>query len=157
MKATIVPSNVPQIHQLVKYFEDTWINGFWNPIHWCQYFQDIRTNNDTEGYHHKLNDKCQRPNMAFSSLVHVLHEEALDVPTTVMQVFYGQQSRKRKSAAVRRQEHLDRLNRLLQEEDITPLQFVERSVIHISPSEYWATEESRADLDEDIDDPEFEI
>ena len=74
----------------------------------------------------------------------------------VMQVFYGQQSRKRKSAAVRRQEHLDRLNRLLQEV-ITPLQFVERSVIHISPSEYWATEESRADLDEDIDDPEFEI
>ena len=39
-------------------FENTWLQpGIWSPEAWSVFFQIIRTNNDAEGWHNKLNSK----------------------------------------------------------------------------------------------------
>ena len=90
LKRRLLASEVTLLHQLVPYIENTWINGMWNPSNWGQFDQAIRTNNDVEGFHNKMNHICQKPNVEFSTLVKELHKEAVFIYTTAVHVFRGQ-------------------------------------------------------------------
>ena len=41
---------------LVAYMRHTWF-GLWQPKDWSQFMITVRTNNDVEGWHHKVNDR----------------------------------------------------------------------------------------------------
>ena len=55
----------------------------WNPSAWCVYNQSVRTNNDVEGWHHRLNSHAGRAQLQFYLLLQLLHEEARLVNITV--------------------------------------------------------------------------
>ena len=150
LKRRLLASEVTLLHQLVPYTENTWINGMWNPSNWGQFDQAIRTNNDVEGFHNKMNHICQKPNVEFSTLVKELHKEAGFIHTTAVRVFTGETTRKRKPAQVARQDKLNSLWDQLRNKKIDGLRVVEKAAGMIAAQEYWeAEEESRADLDDD--------
>ncbi|KAI8516554.1 hypothetical protein Bbelb_051350 [Branchiostoma belcheri] len=58
------------------YMEREWLgNSVWSVDEWSVYFQPIRTNNDLEGYHTRLNKKAQN-SLDFYLLVELLCKEA---------------------------------------------------------------------------------
>ncbi|KAI8517520.1 hypothetical protein Bbelb_035370 [Branchiostoma belcheri] len=64
------------ISELTAYMEQEWFNNsVWSVEEWSVYFQRVRTNNDTEGYHTRLNKKAQH-SLPFYLLVDLLHEES---------------------------------------------------------------------------------
>ena len=60
--AHIKPASMtPPLEKLWKYMLDTWINGkIWTPVDWSVYGVAIRTNNDVEGWHTRLNHRSKR-------------------------------------------------------------------------------------------------
>lgn len=66
-----------RLKPFVDYMQSTWITGRWKPEHWCMYKRAIRTNNDVEGWHNRLNRKAaQRGNLPMFALIGLLHKEA---------------------------------------------------------------------------------
>ena len=66
-----------RIKQLVTYFGQTWmVNAAWPPKSWCFYRVTVRTNNDVEGWHHRLNTKARRGQLDVYQLAPVLANEA---------------------------------------------------------------------------------
>ena len=62
------------------YVEQTWMNSsIWTIESWSVYGRSIRTNNDTEEYHNKLNQRAQKGNLPFYLLIQLLYKEANDV------------------------------------------------------------------------------
>lgn len=67
--------------ELMTYLEETWItNPMWPTKCWSVYRQSIRTNNDVEGWHRRLNDKSPNGQLPFYILVPLLHQEASLLP-----------------------------------------------------------------------------
>ncbi|CAD5126447.1 DgyrCDS14576 [Dimorphilus gyrociliatus] len=64
-----------EMKSLLEYIETQWINGFYKPEVWSVYGEAIRTNNDLEGWHHRLN-KNLCSNTAFYLLLDELKREA---------------------------------------------------------------------------------
>eukprot|EP00058_Branchiostoma_floridae_P023891 XP_002609381.1 hypothetical protein BRAFLDRAFT_86472 [Branchiostoma floridae] len=66
----------PLLVQLMQYMEREWMNNsVWTVDEWSVYYQPVRTNNDTEGYHTRLNRKAQH-SLPFYMLVGLLHTES---------------------------------------------------------------------------------
>jgi len=67
----------PAVTDLLRYMETTWIvSSLWPPAMLSVYQQQVRTNNDLEGWHRRLNNVARRANMSFYLLVRLLHTEA---------------------------------------------------------------------------------
>jgi len=65
------------LRQLFDYIQRTWIySSVWPPESWSQFQRSVRTNNDCEGWHRRLNQKIHRHNLPFYQLIAVLHSEA---------------------------------------------------------------------------------
>ena len=76
-----------KITKLMDYINNTWINGStWKPASWTVYRQSVRTNNDVEGWHHRINRKAQKPNLQMYILIILLHKEARLLPTQLKMV-----------------------------------------------------------------------
>jgi hypothetical protein len=70
------PMPIP-LRQLLDYINATWIQStLWPPACWSVFNRSIRTNNDVEGYHRRLNTKTHRHNLPFYQLVELLHSES---------------------------------------------------------------------------------
>lgn len=71
-------ANTPQLQQLFKYVEDNWIQSvLWPPESWSVFQSVIRTNNDVEGWHQRLNRKAgQKCKLPFYVLLSLLYTEA---------------------------------------------------------------------------------
>lgn len=62
---------------LFHYVFDTWLAGdLWQARDWCVFGLEVRTNNDVEGFHHRLNNRAQHNNLPFYSLVKLLFQES---------------------------------------------------------------------------------
>jgi hypothetical protein len=69
-------ASTDSLKSLVEYMRKTWITStVWPPSAWSVYGLSIRTNNDVEGWHNRLN-KRGRPHMPFYMLITLLHDEA---------------------------------------------------------------------------------
>ncbi|KAJ8314143.1 hypothetical protein KUTeg_008704 [Tegillarca granosa] len=69
------------ITELLSYTENTWIhNNTYQVKSWCMYRQPIRTNNDVEGWHRRLNKKAGEDQTPFYVLIPLLHTETKMVP-----------------------------------------------------------------------------
>jgi len=66
------------LQKFVEYVDSTWIQSTtWPPSSWSVYKQQIRTNNDVEGWHNGLNRRASgRAQMPLYMLIHLLHKEA---------------------------------------------------------------------------------
>jgi len=65
-----------QLRELASYIEATWVRGtVWTPANWSVYMQSIRTNNDIEGWHRRLNFNG-RHHMPLYHLVRLLEHES---------------------------------------------------------------------------------
>ena len=64
------------LKEFLTYVEKQWIrNNFFDPTRWSIYMEKIRTNNDLEGWHHRLNYKAKRGQLQFYLLIELLHKE----------------------------------------------------------------------------------
>ena len=66
-----------KLQELFRYVQRTWINlSIWKPkdISECQ--RMVRTNNDLEGYHRRLNTRCGSDHPPVYKLLEVFHDEA---------------------------------------------------------------------------------
>ncbi|XP_044163839.1 uncharacterized protein LOC122948212 [Acropora millepora] len=66
------------LQALAQYINNTWISSTtWQPSCWSVFQQSVRTNNDTEGWHHGLNRCAQgKSQLPFYLLVELLFQEA---------------------------------------------------------------------------------
>ncbi|XP_061184528.1 uncharacterized protein LOC133192550 [Saccostrea echinata] len=73
--------------QLTNYKERTWINGdIWTPSSWTVNRMAVRTNNDVEGWHHRINRRAQKSNLPFYVLVILLFKEAACIPNQLKMI-----------------------------------------------------------------------
>ena len=76
----VLPDHPPAIQELLDYIDRNWINGhIWTPTHWSVFGMSVRTNNDVEGWHHHLNQLCDRvghDNVNLYELIDVLFKES---------------------------------------------------------------------------------
>ena len=61
----------------------------WPVASWCMFMEPVRTNNDVEGWHRRLNVRVGQADVSFYILVHKLHEEARSVALQVKLVSQG--------------------------------------------------------------------
>lgn len=67
----------PSLQELMDYVSVTWMeSSIWTPAAWSVFGQTVRTNNDVEGWHHRLNSKAKKGNLPFYMLVQLLFVEA---------------------------------------------------------------------------------
>ena len=70
-------ATTPVLQSLVNYINDTWINStVWSPENWSVFKKSVRTNNDVEGWHHRLNRHARRASLPVYLLIHLLHQES---------------------------------------------------------------------------------
>ena len=66
-----------RVDELVNYFTQTWLdNGLWPPSSWSSFQSSVRTNNDVEGWHNRLNRQTRSGKLDLYQLAMVLHKEA---------------------------------------------------------------------------------
>ena len=85
---------------LLQYVGRTWIgSNVWTPASWSVYFQSVRTNNDLEGWHTRLNARG-RAGMNLYMLVALLHDESSMIPVQVRLVSEGKLRRHQRKVFV---------------------------------------------------------
>ena len=97
LKTQVPDSN--KIQEVMSYIESQWIDKTTFNIHsWSVYKQEVRTNNDVEGWHHKLNSSAKHAALNLYKLIDILHNEAIDVQYACRFVEDGVLSRRQHSA-----------------------------------------------------------
>ncbi|XP_033762412.1 uncharacterized protein LOC117343950 [Pecten maximus] len=95
-------ANTPELTQLVDYLDRYWFrSGVWSTANWCVHRQSVRTNNDVEGWHRRINTKARRANLPFYMLVPLLHQEGRLV-TLQMRLVAEQALRRQQTTVYRR-------------------------------------------------------
>ena len=66
-----------RLQQLMTYIDKTWMTStVWTIDTWSMYREPVRTNNEAEGWHRRINSKASRTNLQLYLLVPLLHHEA---------------------------------------------------------------------------------
>lgn len=66
-----------RITEIEEYIETSWMdNSKWDIKEWCVFGYAVRTNNDVEGWHRRLNGQAHRGKVPFYLLVKLLHNES---------------------------------------------------------------------------------
>ena len=85
--------------KFLDYVQRVWIDSnLWTPAAWSVYKLPIRTNNDLEGWHKRLNGRG-KANMNMFLLVELLHQEASIVITQVKLVSDGKLTRSQRKSS----------------------------------------------------------
>ncbi|KAH3706467.1 uncharacterized protein LOC127858973 [Dreissena polymorpha] len=86
-----------RLADLLEYVDRTWLkSSVWGPENWSVFGRSVRTNNDCEGWHLKLNQHAKKANLPFYLLLTLLCEEASLLPTQVKMVSEGKLSRRQR-------------------------------------------------------------
>ena len=65
------------VAKLLEYVESTWLQStVWSLADISLFMRSVRTNNDVEGWYHRLNARTGRANLPLYTLIHYLHVEA---------------------------------------------------------------------------------
>ena len=96
-----VGANSPLLSNFFQYVEINWIaSTTWPPINWSVFGCSIRTNNDVEGWHNKINKRVGKSNLSFYKCSEELYKEALDIPA-MCKALQEQKIRRRARCAAR--------------------------------------------------------
>ncbi|KAH3739786.1 uncharacterized protein LOC127851635 [Dreissena polymorpha] len=70
-------ANTEPLRNLVEYIDTQWIRSNVFPVQsWCVFKHRVRTNNDVEGWHTRLNGDCGNRALTFYRLVPALRKQA---------------------------------------------------------------------------------
>ena len=95
-----ITDETPLLQTLSRYVETQWIDGpTFNCRDWSVYRQRVRTNNDVEGWHYRLNHRGKKASLPFYLLIHLLHRESKVVTRTVQLVFREDLTRQQRRGA----------------------------------------------------------
>jgi len=72
-----------RVQEHLQYVRRTWVDGCWRPATWSVFRQPVCTNNDVEGWHHRLNAKASHGRLNLYQLLQLLHDEARLVTLSV--------------------------------------------------------------------------
>lgn len=65
------------LQELIIYIRNTWIeSSIWPVESWSVFNQSVRTNNDVEGWHRRLNHRANRGQLPLYLLIGLLHDES---------------------------------------------------------------------------------
>jgi hypothetical protein len=97
-KTASFPNVTPLLTKFVDYVERNWIASTkWPPASWSQFKQFLRTNNDVEGWHSRLNSRTgASAGMNFYTLIPLLYDEIALVPMQVAMLCQNQILRERR-------------------------------------------------------------
>ena len=142
-------SNIPQCQKLVDYFKKTWMseNSHFQIDNWCWYLERIRTNNDVEGWHTRINTFAGNK-IQFYPLLALLGVEAKSVEMNAYLVQDGRLQRKQSKHSREQQQQLFEIWEAYKSKAISVRTLLYRIRGMFPPSETW---ESTADH-ENIDD-----
>ncbi|XP_062597880.1 uncharacterized protein LOC134259296 [Saccostrea cucullata] len=116
--------------ELMVYLEETWINNPLWPTHsWSVFRQSIRTNNDVEGWHRRLNDQSPNGQLPFYVLVPLLHQEANLLPLQRKLVSEGKLCRRQRKTG--QQQRIFHLWDLYEAREIRSLRFLTKCGLHV--------------------------
>ena len=90
------------------YVERNWVEGNWGAHKWSVFEKEVRTNNDTEGWHNGLNVN-QGPAPSLYQLIEILHNKARDADVEKRMVLAGKTVRRERLQSRREQVELVRL------------------------------------------------
>ena len=91
-------ANTERLGERFNYVESTWINSnVWPCISWSVYGLSIRTNNDTEGWHHRFNACVKRGKLQMYQLIGLMHDESSLIPRQLQLVSEGHLQRYQRS------------------------------------------------------------
>ena len=117
-----------RLKPLVKYIQDNWMGAKrWKPEDWCVYKRAIRTNNDAEGWHHRLNNNAGRPNLNVYLLAQLLHDEARFIPYQLRLVSDRQIRRHQRKQTKKTEGNLAQLWRDFERGNLTSMQLLKRA------------------------------
>lgn len=103
-------SNDGRLDAFLSYVDATWIHSsMWPVASWSVYGRSIRTNNDVEGWHARLNRRAKKGNLSFYLLVELLFKEAKEIPIQCKLVKEGKLRRYQRRAATSTQGRLMQL------------------------------------------------
>ena len=102
-------ANSPQLNALCDYVRKNWMEGSsWPPAAWSVYGQPVRTNNDVEGWHHRLNRKAGGNGLNMYLLFQLLHQEAEIVDLNIRLLSDRKVRRSQRKSTVRAQVKLNK-------------------------------------------------
>ena len=79
-------SYIGKANRFHRIYGKTWIrNSVWNVESWCVFNLSVRTNNDVEGWHRRLNYRANKANLPLYTLINLLYKEAELVVLSQMQ------------------------------------------------------------------------
>ena len=117
--------NAPEMQEFVSYVERTWFEStVWAVENWCGYRRLVRTNNDTEGWHRRLNQRSGRENLPLYVLLELLLKESKLVDLTLQLVAEHRLSSTRRKQSRDNQERLHQLWGDYEEKKISTKQFL---------------------------------
>jgi hypothetical protein len=97
----------PLLLALLRYVDETWMMTDTFPIKsWSVFFEPVRTNNDVEGWHRRLNHRADRRKLQIYMMVPVLYDEAELVDIQVQMVTQGVLTRYQRTSGLRVQVRL---------------------------------------------------
>ena len=140
--------NIPKCQELVDYFRKTWIESNLFPIEsWCWYGENVRTNNDLEGWHHKLNQDAK--NIRFYLMMHILGMEAKTVHLNITLVRHQRVTRRQKKGVKDAQKEIEVYWKKYREDEINPRRLLLKLSELLKPSDVY---KSPSDPD-NVEDP----
>ncbi|XP_041367327.1 uncharacterized protein LOC121381957 [Gigantopelta aegis] len=99
-----VPEIPPKVENVLAYMKRTWFrSSVWKVENWSIFGLPIRTNNNTEGWHRRINARATRDGIQFYLLVPLLLREAKLVKMTMERVSDGRLGRLQRSKQRTRQ------------------------------------------------------
>ncbi|CAL4067224.1 unnamed protein product [Meganyctiphanes norvegica] len=108
----------------------TWIDRkLFNPASWCWFREIIRTNNDVEGWHNRLNYRAHKANLPFYHLIQLLGKETLiahsNMKLVQMKELKRYQSRDTKKKQQKLAAHWDQYMDITTYDDVKALKWLE--------------------------------
>jgi len=114
-----------QLTDLMSYVDVTWMKSTtWAIGNWSSYRRPIHTNNDTEGWHRRLNTRASQDNLSMYLLIPLLHKEATMVNIQFQLVAQHKSSSLKRKTSKDHQEQLSKLWTEYEEHVITTAQFL---------------------------------
>ncbi|XP_033741960.1 uncharacterized protein LOC117328536 [Pecten maximus] len=115
----------PLLVQLCDYIEGTWLkHSIWSPENWSVFGQVVRTNNDLEGWHRRLNLKANDSKPPMYVLIRILQKEASLLPLHIQMVSEAKLMRRHREETKTTQAQLFSLWDQWEKDELTASQFL---------------------------------
>ncbi|XP_071130109.1 uncharacterized protein [Mytilus edulis] len=133
LKSRIQPNN--RMYRLLTYIQRRWIDSTIFPISaWTVFGQPIRTNNDVEGWHNRLNRKAKGASLHLYVMLKVLSDEARYLPMQIQLVSEHKLTRYQRAATKRSQSKLMELWDSYRSQQLTVSQLMSSVALIVVPS-----------------------